>query len=361
VLLCDELAAAGRREQAYGCVETLMDVQLLGDETDRAIATVQRFLRHGPYVPALVRLVELCVDAGREAPMRAAQAALADAYLDSGHATEARVIAEDLVAREPWDRSNIERFRRALALLGEADIDAIIADRLSGDAPFTSTDFMWPADPGGAEMTPMPVAPAPPPVAPEPTPPADQIPIVEALPPVAPSKPESHEVDLSDVLHDWQKEEAAAAPAGEPVPAIENVLEGMRQKAAHDASPETAEQHFKMAATYVEMGMHEEAMKALEVAARSPRHRFRAGAMLAKAYLDAGDQVHAIEWYERAVEAPAPSLMAHHALLYELASVLQANGEGARALAVLLELQAEAGEYRDVSSRLEQLKVQMGS
>ncbi len=53
--------------------------------------------------------------------------------------------------------------------------------------------------------------------------------------------------------------------------------------------------------------------------------------------------------------------MAHHALLYELASVLEANGEGARALAVLLELQAEAGEYRDVSSRLEQLKVQMGS
>jgi hypothetical protein len=83
--------------------------------------------------------------------------------------------------------------------------------------------------------------------------------------------------------------------------------------------------------------------------------------MLAKACLELKDYVHAIEWYERAVEAPAPSPMAHHALLYELASVLEANGEGARALAVLLELQAEAGEYRDVSSRLEQLKVQMGS
>ena len=68
----------------------------------------------------------------------------------------------------------------------------------------------------------------------------------------------------------------------------------------------------------------------------------------------------AIEWYGRAVEAPAPTPMAHHALLYELASVLEANGESARALAVLLELQAEAGEYRDVSKRLEQLKVQMG-
>jgi tetratricopeptide (TPR) repeat protein len=83
--------------------------------------------------------------------------------------------------------------------------------------------------------------------------------------------------------------------------------------------------------------------------------------MLAKAYLDSGDQAHAIEWYERAVEAPAPTPMALHALLYELASVLEAQGESARALAVLLELQADAGEYRDTSKRLEQLKVQMGS
>ena len=102
-------------------------------------------------------------------------------------------------------------------------------------------------------------------------------------------------------------------------------------------------------------------MKALEVAARSPRHRFRAGALLAKACLDLGDQPRAIEWYERAAEAPAPSPEAHHALLYDLASALEAQGESARALAVLLELQADAGEYRDVSTRLEQLKVQMGS
>jgi tetratricopeptide (TPR) repeat protein len=139
------------------------------------------------------------------------------------------------------------------------------------------------------------------------------------------------------------------------------VLKSLRDEAAQDDSPDTAEQHFKMAATYVDMGMQEEAMKALEVAARSPRHRFRAGAMLAKAYLDSGDPAHAIEWYERAVEAPAPTPMAHHALLYELASVLEAQGESARALAVLLELQADAGEYRDILKRLEQLKVQIGS
>jgi tetratricopeptide (TPR) repeat protein len=170
----------------------------------------------------------------------------------------------------------------------------------------------------------------------------------------------SQEVDLSDLFQelDNQRDSTPVTPAAAP---IEEVLKGLRDDAAQDDSPDSAEQHFKLAATYVDMGMQEEAMKALEVAARSPQHRFRAGAMLAKAYLDLGDGAHAIEWYERAVQAPAPSPMAHYALLYDLASVLEAQGEGARALAVLLELQADAGEYRDISKRLEQLKVQMGS
>jgi tetratricopeptide (TPR) repeat protein len=354
-------------DAGYECIEVAAGTAIAADEWGSAAAALNEFVNRVPnHIPALMRLVEICVDGGLEATMHSAQVQLADAYLTVGAGTEARVIAEDLVAREPWDRSNIERFRSALALLGETDIDAIIAERLSGQTPFTSTDFLWPSDPGGSDMAPMPVPPASPPTAPAP--------IVEAPPPAgAPRGPAKDDyaidvsnllsdVDLNDQLHDMRAGQAeAASPAGTPAPAIESVLKGMRDESAKDASPETAEQHFKLAATYVDMGMQEEAMKALEVAARSPRHRFRAGAMLAKAYLDNGDPVHAIEWYERAVEAPAPSPVAHHSLLYELASVLEANGEGARALAVLLELQAEAGEYRDVSRRLEQLKVQMGS
>lgn len=376
-------------DAGYECIEVAAKTAIAADEWGSAAAALNEFVNRVPnHIPALMRLVEICVDGGLEATMHSAQAQLADAYLSVGAGTEARVIAEDLVAREPWDRANIERFRRALALLGEQDIDAIIAERLSGQSPFTSTDFLWPADPGGADVAPMPVAAAPP----ETVPVAEPEPVVEAPPATAPPrgaakdayaidmnsllsevgyqqapaaakpKPESHEVDLSDVLHDLRKGQAAAGgAAAKPAQPIESVLKHLRDEAAHDASPETAEQHFKLAATYVDMGMHDEAMKALEVAARSPRHRFRAGAMLAKSYLDSGDYTRAIEWYERAVEAPAPSPVAHHALLYELASVLETHGESARALAVLLELQAEAGEYRDVSSRLEQLKVQMNN
>src|ERR1051325_10650946 len=59
-----------------------------------------------------------------------------------GFVEEGRVIAAELVAREPWERANIERFRRTLELLGEPDPDGIIAERLSGQTPFTSTDLL---------------------------------------------------------------------------------------------------------------------------------------------------------------------------------------------------------------------------
>ncbi len=379
-------------DAGYECIEVAARAAIANDEWGSAAAALNEFVNRVPnHIPALMRLVEICVDGGLEATMHSAQAQLADAYLAEGAGLEARVIAEDLVAREPWDRSNIERFRRALAMLGETDVDAVIADRLSGQSPFTSTDFLWPADPGGTEIAPMPVAVAPenPPQAapaPEvfpPQPPSVPAP-VEAKGPAAsayaidlnsiltdagvdepPSAPagriESHEVDLSDVLHDLHEQGEDGPVQSQTTAPIENVLKGMRDEVAHDSSPETAEQHFKLAGTYMEMGMQEEAMKALQVAARSPRHRFRAGAMLGKAYLDAGDSANAIEWYGRAVEAPAPSPHAYHALLYDLALLLEASGENARALAVLLELQADAGEYRDVSHRLEQLKVQMGN
>jgi tetratricopeptide (TPR) repeat protein len=168
---------------------------------------------------------------------------------------------------------------------------------------------------------------------------------------------ESSEVDLSDFLG-GMKDEAASAPQ-KPAANIESVLKGIREDASRDSSPETAEQQLRLAGDYVQMGMPEDAIKALEDASRSLRHRFRAGAMIAKIHRDNGDMVRAIEWYERAADAPSSEPSAHHALLYDLATALEANGENARALAVFLELQAEAGDYRDLPAKLEHLTAEL--
>ncbi len=135
--------AESNSEAGYQPIDAVADAALAeGDYTAAAVALHEFTTRVRSHLVALMRLVEICVDGDLEGTMYEAQAALADAYLDAGRAMEARIISEDLVAREPWNRVNIDRFRRALVMLGESDPDAIIADRLSGDSPFLATEKM---------------------------------------------------------------------------------------------------------------------------------------------------------------------------------------------------------------------------
>ena len=139
-------------EAAFVCIDATVDVDLASANFVDAAATLQEFATRVPgQIGSLLKLVEICVDGGLEATMYEAQAVLADAYLEAGQGSEARVIAEDLVAREPWEHAHIDRFRRALVLLGVPDPDQLIADRLSGQGPFIATSVrdLVPVRPAG--------------------------------------------------------------------------------------------------------------------------------------------------------------------------------------------------------------------
>jgi lipopolysaccharide biosynthesis regulator YciM len=83
--------------------------------------------------------------------------------------------------------------------------------------------------------------------------------------------------------------------------------------------------------------------------------------MLGRLYKEHGDLPHAIEWFERAAQAPPATAEDGRALLYDLAVTLEEAGEMARALAVFLELQTDDGNYRDVRERADRLaRVQTG-
>jgi tetratricopeptide (TPR) repeat protein len=393
-------------ETAYQVIDLAASLALANDEWADAAAAINEFVNREPrHIPALMRLVEICVDGGLEATMYSAQGQLADAYLATGQGNEARVIAEDLVAREPWERANIERFRRALTMLGETDVDAIIADRLSGQTPFVSTDL----SPGFEDETPVVASPA---AQPDPSAVARALSVSQedmlgtsplpksAMAASTPELPaggtrranqnvfdlglaavdlgfldqspestrtaeadttEAVEIDLSNMLEELKPSMADAKPTRkESGRDLEGVFKDFRDEVSRENVADAAAQHYKLAIAYMDMGMVDDALKALQVSARAPRLRFESAAMIARIYLKRNQAGQAIEWFERAAEAPAPNPDAGRALLYELAETLESQGETARALAVFLELRADAGEYRDVSARLERLtKVQM--
>jgi tetratricopeptide (TPR) repeat protein len=444
--------AAQAPDAGFAFVEIAADASLASGDPAGAAAILQDFVGRAPHhIPALLRLVEIAVDGGVEATMNAAQAQLADAYLAAGQAEDARFIAEELVAREPWNPENLQRFRATLVMLGESDPDAIIAERLGGGGtPFTSTDLKagdFPEFQAPASSAPEPEAQAlenpfvappstderepaaatgdaydtdtdtdesgpwtpptsqfkrpahiPSPFASEPAPPpapppiADEVDIksvigdLESAPPMAaksnapgaPSPATAHassedvEVDLSIVLDDIRRPAAAPVPAPRPAPpppvqsepaprmaGLESVFDHVRDDATRKTALDLADTLYRHALALREAGDLDGCIESLKFASRAPKFRFQTASLLGRLYRDRGQMSTAVEWFEKAAQAPAPTQDESYLLLYDLADALERQGETARSLAICLELQAEAGDYEDLEQRIDRLsKVQ---
>lgn len=380
-------------EAGFSIVELAADTAVAYADWPSAAAALQEFVTRVPnHIHALQCLVEVCVDGGLEATMYSAQAQLTDAYIAAGSAAEARFIAEDLVAREPWDRANIERFRRALVLMGEPDPDGLIAERLSGQSPFMSTDIslrgdelppfevladLPPEESTAKEKTRAPAGLAPtedePPVAVQDASDRGAIDLERiGAAPTAHSRSESVQVDLSIGLDDVRKPPAAADTETTASPSADiqtvasnaaNDLDGVfarfREEAARRSSQTGADDEFKRGVAMLKDGQVDQAIPVLQAASKAPRLRFATASILGRVFWERGLMPQAVEWLERAAEAPAPTAEEGYQVLYELAEALEATGETARALAICIELQAEAGDYRDVGARVDRLaKVQ---
>ncbi len=127
---------------AFVCIDTAVDASTSALAIPR---TPRRSCRSSSRAcpgtsPALLKLVEICVDGGLEATMYEAQAQLADAYLAGGQAAEARVIAEDLVAREPWEPRTSNGSAARSSCWACPSPTRVIAERLSGQTPFMAKD-----------------------------------------------------------------------------------------------------------------------------------------------------------------------------------------------------------------------------
>jgi tetratricopeptide (TPR) repeat protein len=183
---------------------------------------------------------------------------------------------------------------------------------------------------------------------------------LESPPAVAHASTESVEVDLSIVLNDIKRpqprpEDKPAAAAGD----LDGIFAHLRDDASRRSAMDEAEQQYKRALALREAGDIDGCIAALEVASRAPKLRFVTASLLARLCLDRGLDQQAVDWFEKAAQAPPPTAKEGHDLLYDLAAALEKEGEVARALAILLELQSEAGVYRDVAERIDRLtKVQ---
>src|SRR5207245_520852 len=105
----------------------------------------------------------------------------------------------------------------------------------------------------------------------------------------------------------------------------------LREQASKRVGAEDAEKEYKRGLALRAKGDIDGCISALENASRSPKLRFSTSWLIARLYRDRDKMPQALEWLERAAQAPAPNVDDGHQLLYELAEGLEQVGETGRA------------------------------
>ncbi|MGH9309266.1 MAG: tetratricopeptide repeat protein [Vicinamibacterales bacterium] len=358
-------ALDGSPDAAFALIDALADSAAADHEFHAAADLLQAFVTRVPnHVAALLNYVRVSVEGGLDDRVNEARGQLTDAYLSAGQAAEARAAAEDLIAREPWERTHMERFRRALVMLRISDPDTVIADRLGGRSPFLATVESGAASNRSENAEPPPAGPAtfesapheltnasaqaPAPAPPPATFRQGAIPVST----IDAGDDDSSEIDLNEMLGDADEQ---ATEAAAPAEALGNAFRSVREDVTRQSGADQSAQHMTLARTYMEIGLPGQALEPLRTAAESPQFRFEAASLLGRIHKDRGEVEQAIHWLERASTAPEATAGEGRAVTYDLASLLADTGETDRALAIFLDLQSSAGDYRDVPDRIEQL------
>ena len=198
----------------------------------------------------------------------------------------------------------------------------------------------------------------------QPVVPADAVVVAPAMPTTQAVSIPTNPVDNPDASREIERraastDESAATTAQRAgrrqAKDLEDIFADLRKEASHRFVTNNPGDELLAGLTLYDAGQLDFAVPRLEAAFQGPTTRFRAAAALGHISLQRGDMWRAIDWFERAAEAAAPTPEDGHRLLYELADALENVGEVARALAICLELRADAGDYQDVDARVERL------
>jgi tetratricopeptide (TPR) repeat protein len=146
--------------------------------------------------------------------------------------------------------------------------------------------------------------------------------------------------------------EARAAPT-EPVP--EAPEREARDDVGHQIGRDDYEARFDRGLAYREMGLLDEAIVELQLAAADEARLVECARMLAECFVEQEMPARAVKWLERGLAAPGLPAPKRRNLQYDLASAYEACGEASRALEIYSELQAEDAGFRDVDAKVRRL------
>jgi tetratricopeptide (TPR) repeat protein len=284
-----------------------------------------------------------------------------DFYVEQGLTDEARQVLFQLRKQYPRSRTVEERLQRLDQPAGAGD--APPADRTSPDSDL---DFeveqalggrRAPSEPGRKESRP----PGPKPSAQA----AKARPVfkVEAHEPAGEGEFFDLARELDASLADEPERKGAEAPdtLDGPGHSFDEVLAAFRRGVEQQVDQEDYDTHYNLGIAYKEMGLVDEAIGEFQFAARDPSRTLECCGILGICFRDRGMPDLALKWYRRGLDMPGLDERKGIGLRYDMAEVYREKGDYEQALRMYMEVYGVDSNYRDVSSRIREVKGLMAS
>jgi len=318
-----------------------------------------------------------------EAPARPAAAGLpadvqkvlgeVEEYVSLGFVDDAREALRELVLRHPDHPAILERMAALGLQLEEAPVEAAAEAPRPGPPAWEEEEeeavsFGAPAEEGPAldlgEAAPAGARYEPEPVAAEP--------LADLMPPEAPAieapAAEAGGLDLGAELDSLFG--AQSAVAEEPAPeasvsalgdsGLEEIFKEFKKGVDKQLGKEDYDTRYNLGIAYKEMGLIDEAIAEFQLAAKDEARLLECSSMLGICFMEKGMPKLAVKWFEKGLEAPGRRDEEYQALRYDLAAAHEAAGDTQEALSLFTELYGQDANFRDVASKVRDLRAALG-
>jgi len=113
---------------------------------------------------------------------------------------------------------------------------------------------------------------------------------------------------------------------------------------------------YNLGIAYKEMGLIDEAIAEFQLAAKDDARLLECASMLGICFLEKGMPKLAMKWFEKGLKSPGRTDEEYAALRYDLATAHEAAGDVDRALALFTDLYGQDANFRDVATKVRDLR-----
>lgn len=167
-------------------------------------------------------------------------------------------------------------------------------------------------------------------------------------------------IDLAGELNE-EMAQGAITSSADIEPEVQDLLHQFQAGVSEQIEATDYETHYHLGIAYKDLGLYDEAIGELQLAASNAAYQVRCSSPLGLTYLAKGEPEHAVEEMLKGLAATQNGTEERWGVLYDLATAYEALGDGQKALEALQSIHSESPKFRDIRTRVRDLRGRLGT